>query len=116
MNNDGSSFDYCGWIRIIRGAQHVIVNHAACDFVPNLDSEFIQCAIRGCQHKAVIACAVYRTRAFVLRLASGNHQPIIRGALEVQVGYLELEFRIPSWNVCTFLIFRVEWIERSARL
>jgi len=45
----------------------------------------------GSEHEPVLALAVDSADALELGLRPGDDQPLVTGAVEVQVGYLELE-------------------------
>src|SRR2546423_6928917 len=107
-----------GAIKVVGTANDVVVNDTARP--RNLDAKLIDStsaigiAIRCGEPEVVAACSVDCARAFVLRLRAGDDEPLVIGAMEVQVTSLELEFRLPRGNSCSVLILGDESIVRFA--
>src|SRR4051812_22171605 len=66
----------------------VIDDHPAISRVGNLDPESIRIPVRRCQHEVEISHPVDRAGTFVLRLRAGNYEPVVTGAVEIEVAHL----------------------------
>src|SRR6476620_9778997 len=92
-------------------AHLVVIDHRiAIVLVPNLDAELVYAgtavdlSINGCEHEAIVTGSVNCARTLVLRSSTSHHQPIIDGAVEVQILDLELEFCLTVRNICAPLV------------
>src|SRR5436309_811942 len=98
MDYDAAAADRCGEISAVQGVELIVIdNGAVIGLVPNLDAELVRAAapsnstVDGGEDEAVAAGIVHGAGAFVLRARAGNHQPLVAGAVEVEVGDLELK-------------------------
>src|SRR6266496_5750047 len=73
----------------IISAHLVVVDHNAAQ-VGNLDSKTVWGAVQGGYQEVVGSGPIDRTSALVLCQRSGNHQPLIVGAVEIKVRDLEI--------------------------
>ena len=71
--------------------------------------------IGGGQKETVIAGPVDRPGAFVLSECIRNNQPIIRGRVEIEVTYLEIELCFASRSVRPFRVLGHETEVSSSR-
>src|SRR5207302_1741335 len=101
-----------GGSAVVGGPQLVVVDGAA--GARDFHAELVlaaaagQSAVNGRQHEAVAAGAIDLPGALELCLGSGDHQPVITGAVEVHVGYLEIELRISGGGIGALLVPGIE--------
>lgn len=97
MNYDRPSADLCTWVSVSRAIRAdnlvVIGNDILIIHVPDLDPEqvtleiivVLKIAINSREQEAVVAHTVDRTAAFILRLSTGNYQPVVCVRVEDQI-------------------------------
>ena len=99
-------------VDVLRSSSHVVVNNGAVCLVPNLDAELVHAtatvhlAIRRGEQEAEVAAAIDGAETFVLRLGTRDDKPLIRRALEVKVGEVQLELGLARGNGCALLVLR----------
>ena len=112
MNHYAPTPESGSWLRTISRIQLIVVDNAAAVKIPNLDAEFVytaaavDIAIDSSQHKAVVAAAIDGAGSFVLGSSASYHQPVIAGAMEIQIGYFELKLGLTVGYACAGLILR----------
>src|SRR5262245_25890824 len=110
MNHDATSPDSSRWVGRVIVSHLVVVNDRPGGAVPDLDPEPIhppttgELPIDGGQHEAVVAGPIDRPEALILGLRSGNHQPVVGCAVEVEVRDPELELGLAGGDVCSLLV------------
>src|SRR6266542_4004884 len=114
VDHDRSAAERGGRDRRVRGAEHVVVHDGAGRLVVDLDAELVDPAAtadlavgRG-EDEAVAAHAVHHARALVLGLRAGDDEPVVRGAVEVEAGGLELELRVTGRDRAVLRVLRDE--------
>src|SRR5207237_532088 len=107
--------------RGLRGARlGVVDDRVAGALVPDLDAELVHAArarllaVQRRHQEAIAAGAVERARTLILRLGTGNHQPIVTGGVEVEVGGWELELGVALRHRGAWLVLGVEAEVRPA--
>src|SRR5581483_3220227 len=65
-------------------------------------------AVNRREHKRVVAAAVDRAAALVLRARSGHDQPVVARAVEVETGRLELELSLAGRHARAVCVLRDE--------
>ena len=75
---------------------------------PNLDAEGVGIVVVGRDLERVASLAVDRALSAELCLVTRHDQPLIAGAVEVQVASFELELRVPIGHVGALLVLRDE--------
>ena len=114
MNDDAAAAQHGRRISTVGRVHLVVVHQPATRVVPDAEAELVRAAaavhlpINRRQHEAVIARIVDLAGAFVLRPRSGDHQPLIHRALEVQIARLELELGVAGWHAVAVLVLRDE--------
>src|SRR5437867_9945087 len=100
VNDDAPAAQGGRGIRAVQSAELIVVDDRAAVAVPDLDAEPVHASaacdlpVDGGQEEPEIARAVDGPGALVLGARSGDHQPVIAGAVKAEAGYLELEFRL----------------------
>ncbi len=107
MDDDATSTQRSGRVGVIRAAHQVVVDDGiSVVLIPDLDAELVRGPIPGREHKPIVSCTVDRAGSFILGLGSGNYQPVVGCALEVQVRHFELKLGVTRWHIGALLILR----------
>jgi hypothetical protein len=104
VNDDGPTTNGRRRLGGVVGAHLVVVDHLARGPVPDLDAEpvgtpaAVHLPIGGRQQEAVIPGPVDRAPTFELGPGPGDHEPVVAGAVKVQVAGFELELGPAGWG------------------
>jgi len=122
MDNDRTCTNDCRWICVIVCTNLVVVDdHITVILVPDLDPELVtttatsNVTVNGGQEKPIVPSTVDRAGALKLSTCARDHQPLVAGAVEVQLSNSKSELRLTRWGVCPLLIFGDEAKRRLAR-
>src|SRR5258708_4803687 len=113
MNDDAPAAQLRGVVSGI-ALTHLFVTPPATAAVQDLDAEAIgpvvaqKIPIDGGQQEPEASGPVDSSGAFELRSRSGDHEPLIRRAVEIQARCIELELRVAAGDVCALLVFGYE--------
>src|SRR5262245_29110233 len=120
VNDDIAACQLRRRIVVVSSANLVVVDESAVHLAPDLDSEFVDSAstvmlaVDGSKHKCVVAAAVDRAAAFVLRAGPSDDQPVVTRAVEVETGGFELELGLARGLIRAVCVFRHEAEVRPA--
>src|SRR6185312_5309877 len=87
---------------IVRG-QQIVIDDGPTYWIRDLDPEAVrraasdQGAIASGQDEIVVTGSVDRPCTLVLSHWSGDHQPLVKRTVEVELGDLEIELRLSRW-------------------
>ena len=122
--DDDAALDLRAWIGQVRAVARtdlVVVDNGSRRLIPDPDPEPVWLSrtpfvlVDRCQHESIVAAAVNRSGALVLRpMTTRNHEPLIIGALEVQASGMELKLGVAGRNAGAFVILRDEKEVRPA--
>jgi len=116
MDHDAAALDDGGIAQggVIISPILVVIDLRPAGLVPDLDAEAVHApatidlAVNGGEDEAVVAVAVDRAPALILRPRASYHQPLVRRAPEVQLTGLELELGVAPGDIGPFPVFRLE--------
>ena len=111
VNGNAPALDRGGWFGRVGGAELIIIDLCVAGRVPNLDPEFVRAttAVRltvdGSEDEIVFSSAVEGAAALILGFGSGDDQPLVAGAVEIQIGDTKTELGLTSWYFRPLLVF-----------
>lgn len=109
VDDDASAAQLSARRSLIPGPHLVVVDDLARRLVPDLDAELIgattaHLTVDGGQHDAVAALSIDGAFTLVLGPGPGNSQPLVAGAVELQVAGLVLELRLSRRGLGALLV------------
>ena len=108
MDNDASAAERCRRVNPVRRTKHVIVNAIDPDPEPIAAAAATDLSVPRGKLERIVSASVDRSRSAIPGFRSGDDQPLVRSAVEVDVPCLELELRLAFRDTRALLVLRNE--------